>query len=136
MVISTYIHAFSKNGDNTKISNYHGNWIHKHINIIQACSLKMNKWKMCGPQIRLCLFTLWLIALKQLNSSTTINTFSWLGGPVVKHLTGAWEVPGSFPESGKVFMLLFFYCCCCFSLFLSTTHSCRNILYFFAMLFQ
>ena len=38
----------------------------------------MNLLKMCGPQIRLCLFTFRPIALKQLNSLTTINTLSWL----------------------------------------------------------
>jgi len=37
---------------------------------------------MCGPQIRLCLFTFRPIASKQLNSLTTIDILSWLGGAV------------------------------------------------------
>ena len=37
---------------------------------------KWNFLKMCGPQIRLCLFTIRPIALKQLNILTTIDTFS------------------------------------------------------------
>jgi len=59
---------------------------------------------MCGPQIRLCLFTFWLIASKQLNSLTTIYSFSWLGCA---------EIPGSISGSGKVFMFVFvclFFC--------------------------
>jgi len=45
---------------------------HTCSNIIE----KINLLKMWGPQIWLCLFTFRAIALKQLNSSTTINTFS------------------------------------------------------------
>ena len=40
---------------------------------------KMNVLKMCGPQIRLCLFTFRPIASKQLNSLTTIDSLSCLG---------------------------------------------------------
>jgi len=58
---------------------------------------------MCGPQIRLCLFTFRPIALKQLNSLTTIVTLSWLGGAVLTHLLWVQEVPGSIPCSGKDF---------------------------------
>jgi len=51
--------------------------------VINACKnyiRKMNLLKMRSPQIRLCLFTFWPIASKQLNSLTTIVTLSWLGG--------------------------------------------------------
>jgi len=41
--------------------------------------------KMSGPQIRVCLFTFRLIASKQFNSLTTIDTLSWLGGAVLTH---------------------------------------------------
>jgi len=63
---------------------------------------------MCGPQILLCLFTLRPIASKQLNSLTTINTLSWLGGAEVTHPLWVWEVQGSIPGSGKGFYVLFF----------------------------
>jgi len=39
----------------------------------------MNVFKMCGPQIRLCLFTFGPSASKQLNSLTTIDSLSCLG---------------------------------------------------------
>jgi len=71
----------------------------------------MNLLKMCGPQIRLCLFTFWPIASKQLNSLTTIDTFSLLDGAVVTHPLWVQEVPGSMPGSGKGLYVLF--CCCC-----------------------
>ena len=58
---------------------------------------------MCGPHIRLCLFTFRPIALKQLNSLTTFDTFSSLGVPEVTHPTGVRDVPGSIPGSGKDF---------------------------------
>jgi len=77
----------------------------------------MNQLKMCGQQIQLRLFMFWPIALKQFNSLTTINAFTWLGGPEVTHPTGVWEVPGSIPESGKdfgVWCLIFMFCYWCF----------------------
>jgi len=58
---------------------------------------KMKLLKMCGPHIRLCLFTFRSIASKHLNSLSTIDTFSWLGGAVVTHLHWVQEVPGSIP---------------------------------------
>jgi len=58
---------------------------------------------MCGPQIQLCLFTFWPIASKQLNSLTTIDSLSWLGGAVVTHPLWVQEVPCSIPGSGKGF---------------------------------
>jgi len=71
---------------------------------------------MCGPQIRFCLFTVRLIAFKQLNSLTTIDTFSWLGGPEVTHPPWVQDVPGSIPGSDRdvyvwfcVLLLLWFY---------------------------
>jgi len=79
----------------------------------------MNLLKMCGPQIRLCLFTFRPIASQQLNSLTTINTISWLGGAEITHPVCVREVPGSIPGSGKGFyvllFVLFLYCCCCLS---------------------
>jgi len=69
---------------------------------------KMNLLKMCGSQIRLCLFTFWPIASKQLNSSTTINTLSLLGGNVATHQLWLQEVPGSMPGSSKGFYVWFF----------------------------
>jgi len=64
--------------------------------------------KMCDPQIRLCLFTFRPIALKKLNSSTTIDTRSWLGGAVVTHLLWVQEFPGSIPGSLKGFYVWYF----------------------------
>ena len=70
------------------------------------------KWmlKMCGPQIRLCLFSFRTIASKQLNSLTTrtIDILSWLGGAVVTHPLWVQEVPSSIPGSGKGFYVWFF----------------------------
>jgi len=45
----------------------------------------MNLLKMCGLQIRLCLFTFRPITSKQLNSLTTNPTLSWPGGAEVTH---------------------------------------------------
>ena len=47
--------------------------------VIHACkniTEKMNLLKMCGPQIRLCLFTFRPIVSKQLNSLLTIDALS------------------------------------------------------------
>jgi len=79
--------------------------IHACINITD----KMNLLKMCGPQIRLCLFTFRPIASKQLNSLTTSDILSWLGGTVVMHPLWVQEVPGSIPCSGKGFYVWFFF---------------------------
>ena len=68
----------------------------------------MNWLKMCGQQIRLCLFTIRPIASKQLNSWITINTLSWLSGAKVTHLLWMREVPSSIPGSGKGFYAWFF----------------------------
>jgi len=56
---------------------------------------------MCGPQIRHCLFTFRPITSKQVNSLTTIDTLSWLGGAVVTHPLLVQDVTGSIPGSGK-----------------------------------
>jgi len=69
---------------------------------------KMFLLQMSGPQILLCLFTFRPIASKKLNSLTTINAFSWLGGAVVTHPLLVQEVPGSIPSSGKGFYVWFF----------------------------
>jgi len=75
---------------------------------------------MYGPQIQLCLFTFRPIALKHLKSLTTIDTYSWLGGPLVAHPTGVREVPGSIPGSSKDFYAKFSVLG--FIVFLSKTH--------------
>jgi len=69
---------------------------------------------MCGPHIRLCLFTFRPIASKQLNSWTTIDSLSWLGGAVVTHSLLVQGVPRSIPGSGKggLCLIFLFYCCC------------------------
>jgi len=54
---------------------------------------------MCSPQILFCLLMFWLIALKQLNSMTRINTVY----SVVQKLHGVREIPGSIPGYGKGF---------------------------------
>ena len=64
---------------------------------------KMNLLKMCGPQIRLCLFTFRPIVSKQLNSLTTIDSLSGLGGAVVTHPRWVQELPGSILGSGTCF---------------------------------
>jgi len=64
---------------------------------------------MCGPQIRHCLFTFRPIALKQLNSLTTIDILSWLGGAVITHPLWVQGVTGSMPGSGKGFLMFDFF---------------------------
>ena len=69
---------------------------------------------MCGPQIRLCLFTFRPIASKWFKSNlTTIDTLSRLGGADVMYPQWAWKVPGSIPGSGMGFDVWF----CCFVVF-------------------
>ena len=80
--------------------------IHAFKNITE----KMYLLKRSGPQIWLCLFTFRPIASKQLNSLTTIDILSWLGGAVVTHPLRVQEVPGSFRDSGKGFYVWFFWC--------------------------
>jgi len=63
---------------------------------------------MSGPQMLLCLFTFRPIASKKLNSLTTIDALSWLGGAVVTHTLWVQEVPGSIPSSDKDFYVWFF----------------------------
>jgi len=67
----------------------------------------MNLLKLCGSQIRPCLFKCQPIASKQLNSFTTINIVSWLSGAVVTHPLWLQEVLGSIPGSGQGFYVLF-----------------------------
>jgi len=57
---------------------------------------------MYGPQIRLSLFRFRPIASEQLSSLTTIDTISWLGGSVVKHLLRVQEVPVSYLTYCKI----------------------------------
>jgi len=64
--------------------------------------------QMCGPQIRLCVFTFRPISSKQLNSLTTIETLSWLAGAVVTHPLSVQEFAGSISGSGKGFYVWFF----------------------------
>jgi len=91
----------------------------------------MNLLKMCGPQIRLCLFTFRPIASKQLNSLTTIDILSWLGGAVVTHPLWVQDVPGSIPGSGKGFYVrLFCFVVVVFLLFVPKHIICHKILRF------
>jgi len=93
--------------------------------VIQACkgiTEKVYLLKMCGPQIRLCLFTLRPIALKQLNSLTTIDSLRWLGGAVVTHPLWVQDVTGLIPGSSKGFYVVFLYCCCCVFIFCTKTY--------------
>jgi len=83
---------------------------------------------MCGPQIRLCLFTFRPIASKQLNSLTTIDTLSWLGGVVVTHPLWEQEVPGSIPGFGIGFNVWFF--CFVVVVFVQQQIICHKILQF------
>jgi len=97
-----------------------------HVKILQK---KMNLLKMCGPQIRLCLFTFRPIASKQLNSLTTLDTFSWLGGAVVTHSLWMQEVSGSISGSGKGFYVwLFCFVVVVLLLFVPKLIICHNIL--------
>jgi len=57
----------------------------------------------CGSEIWLCLFMFRPILLKQLNSWTTIDTFSWLGDLWVGHHTAVPEVPDSITGFDKDF---------------------------------
>jgi len=61
---------------------------------------------MCDRQIRLCLFTFRPLALKELNSLTTIVTLSWLGGEEATHPLIVRKV--SIPGSGNGFYVWFF----------------------------
>ena len=88
--------------------------VHAYKNITE----KMILLKMSGPQIWLCLFTFRPIASKQLNSLTTIDTLSWLGGAVVTHPLWVQEVPGSISGSGLIFCFVIVV----FLLFRSKTH--------------
>jgi len=80
---------------------------------------------MCGPQIRLCLFTFRPFASKQLNNLTTIDIISLLGDAVVSHPLWVQEIPGS----GKGFYVWLF---CFFEveilLFVLKHIICHNIL--------
>ena len=91
---------------------------------------------MCGPQIRLCLFTFRPIASKWLNNLTTIDTLSWLGGAEVMYPLWVWKVPGSIPGSGKGFDVRFFlFCCFCAFIFCPKPHDLlQNFAIPFAML--
>jgi len=86
---------------------------------------------MSGTQIWLCLFTFRPIALKHLNSLTTIDTLSWLGGAVVTHPLWVQEVPGSIPGSGKGFYVwLFVLFLLCFYFLVQKDIICHKSLQF------
>ena len=87
----------------------------------------MNLLKMCGPQIRFCLFTFRSIASKSLNSLPTIDILSWLGGAEVTYPLWVREFPGSIPDSGKGFDF-WFGGLCFYSL--SKTHDLLQVLQF------
>jgi len=78
--------------------------------VIHACKSiteKVYLLKMCGPQIRHCLFTFRPIASKQLNSLTTIDFLSWLGGAVVTHPLWGKRSRVQFPAPARVLCLIF-----------------------------
>ena len=90
---------------------------------------------MCGPQIRLRLFTFRPIVSKQLNSLTTMHTISWLGGAVLAHPLWVQEVPGSIHDSGKGFYdWLFVLICCVFTICPKTQYVSQMFAIAFAML--
>jgi len=60
------------------------------------------------PPWKFSLFMFQTIAPKELNSLTTIVTFSWFGGAEVTHPLWLREVPGSIPGSGNAFSVWFF----------------------------
>jgi len=79
--------------------------------------------KMCAPQIRLCLFTFRPIASKQLNSLTTIDSLSCLGGAVVTYPPLGVRGPGFNSRLWQGFLcLIYLYYCCCVFTFCSKTH--------------
>jgi len=71
---------------------------------------------MCGPLIRLCLFTVRPIASKHSINLTTIVTLGWLGGAEVRHPLRVRQFPGSILgfASARVFMLDFFCFVVCY----------------------
>jgi len=87
---------------------------------------------MSGPHFWLCLFTFRPIASKQLNGLTTIDTVSWLSGPVVTHPLWVQEVPGSIPVSGKGFYVWFVVLSLlCFYFFFVPKHIIWDLLFCF-----
>jgi len=72
------------------------------------------------------------ISLKELNSLTTIDTFSCLSGLEVTHQTAAREVPGSIPGSDKdiVFVFVAFSCYKRFYFFGANAMYCHKMLPF------
>jgi len=50
------------------------------------------------------------ITLKQINSLTSINTFSCLDGREVTHPPGMGEVPGLIPALARIFMFALLFC--------------------------
>jgi len=74
---------------------------------------------MCGSQ-RLCLFMGRPGTLKQLNSLTSIDTFSSLGDRAVMHQTVVREVPSSIPLSWNYSYGCFLFSFCC--LFVCSKH--------------
>jgi len=74
------------------------------------------------------------IASKQLNSSTSIVTFSWPSGAVVTHPLWLREVPGSIPGSDK-YLYVWFFVLLCFYFFCPKKHYLsQNVAISFAML--
>jgi len=84
---------------------------------------KINLLKMCGPQMRLCLFMFRPFASKQLYSWTTIDTLSWARGAEVTYPRWAREVTGSIPGSDKGFYVW------CFVLLLCLYYLSKNTLF-------
>jgi len=103
------------------------------VTCIHACKFFTEKiilLKMCGPQIRICLFKYRPIASKQLNSLTTINTLSRLGDAVIKHSLWVQEFMGSIPGSNDGFLCLIFCFVVVFLLFVQKHIICHKIVQF------
>ena len=103
-------------------SETYSRWYKKIPNIvIRECLFyrKMNLLIMCGSQIRLCISMFGSIASKQLNSLTTINYLSWLGGSEVTHRFACERSCVQCPVPARDFMFEFVLCCCCVSTLLS-----------------
>ena len=66
--------------------------------------------------------------MKQLNSLTTIDVFSWLVILEVTHRIAVPEVLVSIPRSVKILKFAFFFCCClCFFTLLVQFHVCDQL---------
>jgi len=94
----------------------------KVIHASKTIAGKMHLLKICGPLIRLCLFTFRPIASKQLNNLTTIDVLSWLGGAFITHSLGCKRLRVQFPVQARVFYVWLVFRCCCVFIFCPKAH--------------